>query len=144
MRGVGVSGRVIAPVAISLLALLLGCTRPMLPHEIREEPVELRVVSSVWPGEMDGRPVISRVVTPDAIEVLRGRVSESIVAHELVHIEQWRQMGARFPVEYARQFVLYGYWDAPLEVDARARSTDPHFRDWAWELIERCGEPCRE
>ncbi len=56
-----------------------------------------------------------------AILVLQGRLTLSVLAHELRHVAQFEQSGSitAFLEEYLRQVFEYGYRDAPLEVEAR-------------------------
>lgn len=66
------------------------------------------------------------------ILVRRGAFEKRLLAHELVHVMQWRQLGiARFLFVYLRAYFRgrlhgLGHWDAyreiPLEVEARELS----------------------
>lgn len=47
------------------------------------------------------------------------RLTRSLLAHELVHVEQWRK-DRLFPLRYAAASLRYGYWNNPYEVEARA------------------------
>lgn len=45
--------------------------------------------------------------------------NESLYFHELIHVVQWRLLGAeRFVIEYAHGLERFGYRDSPLEVMA--------------------------
>ena len=66
--------------------------------------------------------------------VRRGHETDvELIAHELVHVEQWRELGAiRFLVRYLRGYIDgrragLGHWDAyraiPFEAEARLRSS---------------------
>jgi len=47
--------------------------------------------------------------------------SKAILVHELVHSDQARRMGERnFAQTYGTQYLQYGYYDMPLEKEARA------------------------
>lgn len=46
------------------------------------------------------------------------RLSEELLAHELVHVRQWRE-DPLFPVRYALATLRHGYWDNPYEIEAR-------------------------
>ena len=49
------------------------------------------------------------------------RVSPELLAHEASHVDQWwRYYVIGFPFVYGYQLLRYGYWAAPLEIDARA------------------------
>jgi hypothetical protein len=66
------------------------------------------------------------------ILVRRGHLDRGLLAHELVHVTQWRELGvARFLFEYLGFYLRgrwrrLGHWDSyrqiPLEVAARLRS----------------------
>jgi hypothetical protein len=44
-------------------------------------------------------------------------------AHELVHIDQINRLGpVTFSIVYLWQMAKYGYWNMPLEIEARALS----------------------
>ena len=49
-----------------------------------------------------------------------------LIAHELVHTQQYERMGgaALFLRAYLEQLLLVGYHDAPLEVEARKRGAE--------------------
>jgi len=49
-----------------------------------------------------------------------------ILSHECRHVFQYEQAGslAAFITEYLRQFVMFGYRNAPFEIDARQHSPD--------------------
>jgi len=48
-----------------------------------------------------------------------------LIRHEAIHVLQIMEMGAiRFTLTYLWYQLRYGYWDNPLEVDARTRSQD--------------------
>jgi hypothetical protein len=66
------------------------------------------------------------------ILVRRGHLDRSLIAHELVHVNQWRELGVvRFLFEYVGFYLRgrwrgLGHWDSyreiPLEISARMRS----------------------
>lgn len=87
------------------------------------------------------RVVVLPVLTPGVAAITIGRYvlvrrgwerSIALIGHELVHVEQWRRLGAvRFLVEYLGAYVRLrraglGHWDAysaiPFEQEARLRS----------------------
>jgi hypothetical protein len=47
--------------------------------------------------------------------------SHGLIAHEFRHVRQFEQAGslASFLTRYITEFLTYGYWNAPLEVEAR-------------------------
>ena len=43
-----------------------------------------------------------------------------LIKHEECHLKQQREMGKfKFIVVYVHQYFKYGYWDMPLEIEAR-------------------------
>lgn len=87
------------------------------------------------------RIVVLPVLTPGIVAITLGRFvlvkrgwehSIALIGHELVHVEQWRRLGAvRFLVEYLGAYgrlrrAGLGHWDAytaiPFEQEARLRS----------------------
>lgn len=49
---------------------------------------------------------------------------EVVIAHELVHVKQYQDAGSiyKFLKEYAKEVRKYGYYLAPMEVEARIKS----------------------
>ncbi len=87
------------------------------------------------------RIVVVPVLTPGIVAITLGRYvfvkrgwehSVALIGHELVHVEQWRRLGAvRFAVDYLGAYLRsrragLGHWDAykaiPFEQEARLRS----------------------
>ena len=56
------------------------------------------------------------------IFILRGHESRRLFTHEFRHVHQYERAGSMetFLLEYFHQLFTVGYWDAPLEMDARA------------------------
>ncbi|WP_444996205.1 hypothetical protein [Aliikangiella sp. IMCC44359] len=56
-----------------------------------------------------------------SIYIRQGQMSIRLLSHELRHVYQYEKLGSieNFMVEYLSQIIKYGYYDAPLEVDAR-------------------------
>ncbi len=50
----------------------------------------------------------------------------SLVAHELVHVAQYERLGGTWPFlrDYLWQCLREGYWNAPLEIEARQRAAE--------------------
>ena len=90
---------------------------------------------------MRARIVIVPVLTPGVAAMTVGRLvflrrdherDAVLIAHELVHVQQWRELGAaRFLSRYLAAYVKgrrlgLGHWAAyraiPFEVEARART----------------------
>ncbi|MEJ2069248.1 MAG: hypothetical protein P8X49_01700 [Syntrophobacterales bacterium] len=72
------------------------------------------------------------------ILVKRGvRLTESLLAHELAHVLQWRVLGVfGFILQYARHFMRRGYEGHPLETVAHLAAQDDDFLNWAREIIK--------
>lgn len=53
--------------------------------------------------------------------ILENHLDERLLSHECRHVHQYEKFGsiASFLSEYLRQIIDYGYYMAPLEVDAR-------------------------
>ena len=48
----------------------------------------------------------------------RARLTPALLAHELVHVRQWRE-DTLFPLRYTLATLRHGYWNNPYEVEAR-------------------------
>ena len=87
------------------------------------------------------RLIVVPVLTPGIVAMTVGRfvflrrgheADVGLLAHELVHVQQWREFGApRFLVRYLGAYIRgrargLGHWDAyraiPFEVEARTRA----------------------
>ena len=64
---------------------------------------------------------------PAAIYILPHRLDDArLRRHEMEHWRQYRERGVvRFYVGYLYQVARYGYWDAPMERQARAAENHP-------------------
>lgn len=76
-----------------------------------------------WPP----RAYAAQVLLPGVIFVRRGvHASPRLIAHELVHVDQLERMGlVRYWVRYLWFLARHGYWDNPLESEARRGESDP-------------------
>lgn len=56
------------------------------------------------------------------IYIVDGRLDNVLLCHELRHVQQYEKKGGINPFleEYLRQVLVHGYFNAPLEADARA------------------------
>jgi hypothetical protein len=63
---------------------------------------------------------------PFGIYILKERINETVLRnHELVHWEQYKRLGViGFYAKYLYYNFKYGYWDNPMEVEARQNSTN--------------------
>ena len=64
---------------------------------------------------------------PFGIYILAERMQdEGLIRHEQAHWEQYERMGAiRFYVTYLWLTIRHGYWNNPMEVEARAAQNGP-------------------
>jgi hypothetical protein len=115
----------------AVMSALLG-TRIPPPREISLEMVPVDVTfrrGSLIP-RIGG--LLARMAGPAAAVTLRRtivvmpgvRLSSELLAHELVHVRQWRD-DPLFPIRYCIATLRYGYHDNPYEVEARSRSVSP-------------------
>ena len=121
----------------SLLVIVLcltACSMTSAPDEFGRVPVEVRLVRSL--PSIAGERIVGRVVSPSVIQVVSGfEANVGVIAHELVHVIQWHRIGPSFPIVYVAQVIAHGYWDAPLEVEARALATTDFYVSWARDVI---------
>lgn len=63
---------------------------------------------------------------PFGIYILDERMQDDrLIRHEQAHWRQYERMGAvRFYVTYIWQVLRYGYWNAPMEIEARDAAND--------------------
>ena len=63
---------------------------------------------------------------PFGIYILKERMGDELLKlHEMVHWEQYQRMGViRFYVNYLWYNIRYGYWNNPMEIEARKKSED--------------------
>jgi hypothetical protein len=61
---------------------------------------------------------------PFGIYILKERINDEVVRkHELVHWSQYEKLGViGFYAKYLYYRFKYGYWDNPMEVEARQKS----------------------
>ena len=64
---------------------------------------------------------------PFGIYILKERINEEVLRkHELVHWSQYEKLGViGFYVKYLYYSHKYGYWNNPMEVEARQKSETP-------------------
>lgn len=57
-----------------------------------------------------------------AIFIKRGQNSQRLLSHEFRHVHQYEQAGSisKFMPVYIQQIIEHGYWNAPVEMDARS------------------------
>lgn len=89
---------------------------PSLPMP---DDVELRM-AAIQTGLLG--PDMAAITLEYGIYVCKGHEnSGELIAHECRHVYQYQELGSinNFLATYLPQIVAYGYWDAPLETDAR-------------------------
>ena len=100
--------------------------------DVQFPPVRLIVVPWLIPrwarAQVWGRTILIR----------RGiDLTERLLAHELAHVRQWRKLGrCGFVWHYAGQLLRYGYFQNPLEVEARAGEDNKFYLAWARRLLQ--------
>jgi hypothetical protein len=63
-------------------------------------------------------------------------VTETLLAHELAHVLQWRVMGILpFIFYYLKYFVRHGYRNHPLELQAQIAEQQDFYRSWARQIL---------
>jgi hypothetical protein len=86
--------------------------------------IRLRVASGFWLWLLnrlgcDGLslPVFGIRIRPECMG------DAELIRHEITHCVQMERLGAvRFSVRYLWEFWRYGYWNMPLEIEARERA----------------------
>ncbi|MEZ5480352.1 MAG: hypothetical protein R3E95_23580 [Thiolinea sp.] len=70
-------------------------------------------------------PETAGITFGHSIYILEGYATITLLSHEFRHVYQYEQAGSisNFLTDYLQQIVSFGYYDAPLEVDARAHET---------------------
>lgn len=109
----------------SLQDLVLG--PPVAPPPTCTLPPGVVLRSGRWIPALGG--ILGRMRGPAGAVTLgrsivvhpRHPVDARLVAHELVHVRQWRQ-DRWFPVRYAMESLRRGYWMNRYEVEARAEA----------------------
>ena len=127
-------------IGVALVALLLASayatelTRHFVPA-VAESPLALptnvdirysdRLVAFIGAGALGGRAQAVTlghvIVVPTEFEYLSARQKRRIIRHELAHVQQRTQYGRLYLPVYGFQYLLNGYWDHPLERQARAQ-----------------------
>ena len=125
---------------VALVALLLvsayatELTRYFV-HTVAESPLALptnvdirysdRLVAMIGGGAAGGRAQAVTlghvIVVPTQFEYLSERQRRRIIRHELAHVQQRTQYGRLYLPVYGFQYLLNGYWNHPLERQARAQ-----------------------
>ena len=123
---------------VALIALLLTSfyatelTR-FFVHNIAESPLPLptgvdirysnrlvRVIGGGAAGRAQAVTLGHVIVVPTQFDLLPDRLRLRIIRHELAHVRQRTEYGRFYLPIYGFQYVLNGYWNHPLERQARA------------------------
>jgi len=73
-------------------------------------------------GGMITNRSISAVTIRTTIHIHPDRtITDKLIQHELVHVEQWAEHPWTFPLRYAWNHLKYGYKDNPYEIEARSK-----------------------
>lgn len=85
-------------------------------------PEEIRILER---GKIYGLNNLRGITLNRAILIKRDITTKrEIIAHELVHVKQYQDSGSiyKFLVKYTEEVRKYGYYLAPMEVEARIKS----------------------
>lgn len=98
-----------------------------------QSPVRLIIVPWLIPGWAQAQ------VWGNFILIRRGvKVTEQLLAHELVHVRQWQTLRIfPFMFLYLKYFLRYGYKDHPLELAAQTASHLDYYRQWAKQILKQ-------
>ena len=62
--------------------------------------------------------------------------STRLIAHELVHVDQWQMQGWKFPFKYAYQLLVNGYENNSFEVEARKWENTDEYQSLAETVLD--------
>jgi hypothetical protein len=92
-------------------------------------------VGFVWPGAVAWVPHANLILVKNA------KLAKNIrlIAHEICHCSQAKQLGPLFIPIYILRWVFAGfsYYNHPMEIEARAAELDPKYIEWAKETIKK-------
>jgi len=64
-------------------------------------------------------------IPPFGIFIRECCLTESLLKHEKAHWEQYLRMGLfMFYLNYFKGIIKFGYWDSPMEIEARSKEND--------------------
>jgi len=68
--------------------------------------------------------------------IRKGKLTEELLAHELVHVDQWRRFGFfKFSYKYIKYLFQFGYWLNPLEIEAYKYQNNKAYLNWALTIM---------
>jgi hypothetical protein len=87
-----------------------------------DKPEDIRTYDKE--GKIFGNPNTAGITLGKAIEIRKQYKSESLICHEIIHVKQYQDCGGMrgFLNKYMKQLSKYGYWNAPMEIEARIKS----------------------
>jgi hypothetical protein len=87
-----------------------------------QNPQDIRILIK---GKIFGLSDIIGLTIGRALLIKRGYLSDELLIHELIHVKQYQDAGniKTFLKKYLTEIFKYGYYDAPLEVEARIKSS---------------------
>lgn len=92
----------------------------------QELPENVEIRRAAWlpalGGIFSGRKQPMSAVTIGRTIVIHPKrdITERLLRHELVHVNQWEQYGLTFPFRYGMGHIRHGYQNNPFEVEAEA------------------------
>jgi hypothetical protein len=91
-------------------------------------------VGFVWPGAIAWVPNSKTILVINEDQAKNTR----LIAHELKHITQAKRLGILFIPTYILKWITAGfsYKNHPMEIEARAAERDPHYIEWAKQVIQ--------
>lgn len=112
----GAQLRIARLVGVSATTRVRICEVEQLPRPQDPQLSSIATATGMFTPDMVG------LTLGHGIYIVRGRLCDRLLAHELRHVAQVEAAGSigAFLSEYISQVVRFGYWNAPLELDARA------------------------
>ena len=91
-------------------------------------------IGFVWPGAIAWVPNSHTILVRNQDYALNTR----LIAHELKHIKQARQLGILYIPIYILQWITAGfsYHNHPMEIEARNAENEHYYIQWAKEIIK--------
>jgi hypothetical protein len=108
---------------------VMKCGEPLSNNMIQiakeigiEKPEEIRTYEKE--GKIFGHTKIAGITLGKAIEIRKNYKTDSLICHELIHVKQYQDCGGikGFLNKYVGEVSKYGYWNSPMEIEAREKS----------------------
>jgi hypothetical protein len=140
--------RIMLMILLIVAALIKGEEGYILKHgnplspDMLKIAIELKInkpegIRTLERGKIYGMSNIGGITLNRAIVLKKGIENKNeVIAHELVHVKQYQDAGSiyKFLKKYFKEVKKYGYYLAPMEVEARIKS----------ELLLNQEEKCKE